>query len=283
MINILISVPYISASSLEALSRHRKHIRLLIDSGAFTNWKQGKEVSVDEYMRFLDNFPLEPWGYFVLDKVGDPEGTWKNYEKMINSGYKPIPIFTRGAPIEHLERYYEHSDLVGIGGLVQTRGNKGYLKYFMEVVGSRKIHWLGFTRPEFLHQYRPYSADSSSWSAAIQYGFVWCYMGGGVWEKYHKYMGRERPPTRRMWKQIRSYGLDPKRLQYDDEWRNMGGGKSMIKLVGIASHARYMMDVEQRFGTKLFAAIGEPNDADEFVNAYLRDRHTIFADIKPGI
>ena len=57
----------------------------------------------------------------------------------------------------------------------------------------------------------------------------------------------------------------------------------MIKLVGIASHARYMMDVEQRFGTKLFAAIGEPNDADEFVNAYLRDRRTIFADIKPGI
>ena len=83
MINVLVSVPYVGGSVRKALGENRQHIRLLIDSGAFTNWKAGKETTVESYMEFLDGLPVKPWRYFALDKIGDPEGTWDNYQKML--------------------------------------------------------------------------------------------------------------------------------------------------------------------------------------------------------
>jgi len=38
-----------------------------------------------------------------------------------------VPIFTRGEDPSVLDDYYKTSDVVGIGGLVGTQGNKGFV------------------------------------------------------------------------------------------------------------------------------------------------------------
>jgi len=281
LINVLVSVPYVGGSVRKALGENRQHIRLLIDSGAFTNWKAGKETTVESYMEFLDGLPVKPWRYFALDKIGDPEGTWDNYQKMLNAGYNPIPIFTRGAPVADLDRYYETSDVVGIGGLVATRKSRGYLKYIVERNKGRPMHWLGVTDPQFIYHYKPYSCDSSSWSNAPRYGELPIYIGAGKFLRWDKKIHAIYKPTSQVWKAIRSYGYDPKVFQEEKNWRGLHG---YTRKLSIASHVRYYKDAERQFGTKMFlVAEGHGFCINEFVRCYLRDEKYLWNKTKEEI
>lgn len=168
-LNILISYVYMTDRLVGLLSKHKKDIRLLIDSGAFTAWKAGKRIKLGDYMNFIKTLPIKPWRYFTLDVIGDPKRTWDNYQKMLDEGLKPVPIFTRGDDFKMLDKYYETSDLVAIGGLVGTPHNKGYVKRMMREVGDRKVHWLGFTKMEYVQYYKPYSVDSSGYCHSVRY------------------------------------------------------------------------------------------------------------------
>jgi hypothetical protein len=67
--------PYIKPDVLRFFQERRNELRILIDSGAFTAWKSGKTISVDDYCKFIESLPVKPWRYFTLDVVGDPKGT----------------------------------------------------------------------------------------------------------------------------------------------------------------------------------------------------------------
>lgn len=97
-LNILIAYPYFNSKIIQELTPliDEGHCRFLLDSGAFSCDTLGIKITVDDYCRFLDNLPVKPWRYFMLDVVGDPEKTIKNYEIMLSRGYTPIPVFTRG-------------------------------------------------------------------------------------------------------------------------------------------------------------------------------------------
>lgn len=173
--NILVAYPYMKKPMIDLLKQNEHRTRFLLDSGAFTAWKAGKPIALDDYCRFIESLPFEPWRYFMLDVIGDPKATLKNYETMLKRGFKPIPIFTRGEDPSVLEDYYKTSDVVAIGGLVGTKGNKGFVKGIMEKVGKRKVHWLGFTDLNFVKHYKPYSCDASSWNNGAQFGYVTYY------------------------------------------------------------------------------------------------------------
>jgi hypothetical protein len=168
-LNILVSYVYMTNRLCGLLLKNQKDIRLLIDSGAFTAWKAGKRIRLNDYMNFLKKLPIKPWRYFTLDVIGDGEKTWDNYQRMLDEGFKPIPIFTRGEDFAMLDKYYETSDLVAVGGLVGTPGNKGYVKRIMQEIGDRKVHWLGFTHIKYIRYYQPYSVDSSQHCASVQF------------------------------------------------------------------------------------------------------------------
>jgi len=170
--NILVAYPYMKKPMIDLLKENEHRTRFLLDSGAFTAWKAGKPIALDDYCRFIESLPFEPWRYFMLDVIGDPKATLKNYETMLKRGFKPIPIFTRGEDPSVLEDYYKTSDVVAIGGLVGTKGNKGFVKGIMEKVGKRRVHWLGFTDLNFVKHYKPYSCDASSWNNGAQFGYV---------------------------------------------------------------------------------------------------------------
>lgn len=253
-LNVLIALPYLDPSTLEYLKEHQDGIRFLLDSGAFTAWKKNEEIPLSGFCKAIERLPFKPWRYFTLDKIGDAKGTRDNFATLLKSGFKPIPIFTRGEALEEIDWYYEHSDLVGVGGLVGTPGNQGFVKGLMKKIGKRRCHWLGFTSPDYVSYYRPYSCDSSSWSRGVRYALINLYCGGGKWRTLNKQNFAKRPEPE-IFKQFELYGEDIYRLAREEEWKNSGTGKFALERICFKSWTRYQIEVGKILGTKFFVAV----------------------------
>lgn len=250
-LNVLVAYPYLNAQMIELLSKCGPWLRFTLDSGAFTAWKAGKPIQLDDYCRFLEGLPIKPWRYFTLDVIGDPEGTMRNYETMLARGFKPVPIFTRGEDPSVLEEFYKTSDVVGIGGLVGTPGNRGFVKGIMRHVRDRMVHWLGFTDLDFIKVYRPFMCDSSTWESGARYGALKLYMGNANFLTIKKPQFQSRPPQAVL-DRIRQLGVDPYRLAKLDEWH---GGSSASRTLCARSCVALSVDVERQTGTKMFLAL----------------------------
>lgn len=250
-LNVLISWPYYKGAIVEHLVGYQDECRFLLDSGAFTAWRANVALDVDAYCDFISSISVTPWRYFVLDVVGDPVATRRNYDHMLGRGFHPVPIFTRGEDPAVLEDYYETSDVVAVGGLVATPQNQGFVKGIMEHVGDRRVHWLGFTRQNFLKVYRPYMVDSSSWEAGARFGIFDLYLGRGQFHRCQKNEFRNRPAPHIL-EAIRSYGLDPADFSKLKGWH---GGPSPNRRLNAYSVVRYALDLEHHVGTKFFVAI----------------------------
>ena len=265
-LNILVAYPYMTPPVQKILMENQGHIRFVLDSGAFTAWKAGKPIALDDYCRFIESLPFAPWRYFTLDVIGDPHASMQNYETMLKRGFKPVPIFTRGEDPSVLDDYYKTSDVVGIGGLVGTGGNKGFVNGIMRHVNGRKVHWLGFTSIDFIKKYRPYMCDSSSWSASIRYGRLNFYQGCGRF----KMVGKKHfnpAPSREILDLIAKHGIDRTAFAKKEHWINSGANKA-IQLIGVRSWLMYSSDIEKNIGTKLFLAGSSINDVQWFIDSF---------------
>jgi hypothetical protein len=270
-LNFLVAIPYLSEDVSNYLKTIEKDCCLLLDSGAFTYWKKGKEVPLNDYINFISNLQIKPWRYFTLDVIGNQKKTKQNYESLIKEKFNPIPIFTRGDNPSSLKEYYATSDLVGVGGLVGTPGNRGFVKGIMESVGSRKVHWLGFTQNDFLVKFKPFSCDSSSWSMALRYGTLDLYLGNGQWKRFSREQFKSRPSDK-MKNLFAIYEEDPLGFRFENEWRNTGrsgADKKLLARVAYKAWAWYQLDVEQKLGVKFFLACGELAQFWLFYEAYL--------------
>lgn len=266
MLNILIAYPYLKKDIAELLKQNEHRVRFLLDSGAFTAWKTGKQITVDEYCRFIEGLPLKPWRYFNLDVIGDGAASFQNYEIMRARGFTPVPIFTRGESVEVLEEYYKTSDVVGIGGLVGTKGNKGFVKGIMRHVCSRKVHWLGFTNFDFLKHFRPYMVDSSSTWGGQMYGQTKVYDGGGRFLPMKRRDFHSRPSEAVM-SAIARMGLNPREFAKEENWR---GWHSMSMRVAARSFVGYQRDVDKNLGTKVFCACATKPQVELMIEEWAR-------------
>lgn len=251
-LNVLVAIPYLKGQFQEILAS-RPEVRLLLDSGAFTVWKSGKPYPIDDYVRFVRELPMKPWRYFTLDEIGNPQGTLKNYERLRAEGLTPVPIFTRGDDIKMLDHYFETSDVVGIGGLVGTRGNKGFVRGIMEHTKGRNVHWLGFTQRDFVGAYKPYSCDTSSCSAGYRFGFVDLYLGNGVFRRVKKVEFSKNPDLelRAIFDQL---GEDITDLRKNENWRKTKTSAITFARVAYKSWVKFSLDLERKLGVKLFLA-----------------------------
>ena len=267
MLNILVAYPYMKKDVVDVLFENRDSIRFLLDSGAFTAWKSGKPIELDDYCRFIENLPFKPWRYFNLDVIGDGDASFKNYEIMLKRGFSPIPIFTRGEDIEVLEEYYKTSDVVGIGGLVKTKGSKGFVKGVMRRAGDRKIHWLGFTARDMLAYYRPYMCDCSSWNGAMKYGRLSLYDMNGRWLDMTK-RNFAKKPSREVFRILDDYGMPPERLSQRSQWKSSGKGIYALEVASAKSWARFHIDISQKLGIKFFLACAGGGQVRMLFDAY---------------
>jgi hypothetical protein len=248
LLNLLVAYPYMTADMVRLLNDNQTEIRFLLDSGAFTAWKAGKSINVDDYCRFIESLPFKPWRYFTLDVIGDPVGSLKNYKIMLKRGFNPIPIFTRGEDVSVLEDYYKTSDVVGVGGLVGTRGNKGFVNGIMQKVGKRKVHWLGFTSHDYIKFYKPYMCDSSSWESGARFGACRVYAGRGRFITFSRKCERNSFV-------LKSYGVRPQDTRHS---KAFAGGTSLVRWLAGQSEVKYSVDVKRQIKTLLFIAAATP-------------------------
>jgi hypothetical protein len=239
-----------SKGIIDMINKNQNDIRFLLDSGAFTAWKSNKPIKLDDYCKFIENLPFKPWRYFTLDVIGDAEASFKNYQIMLDRGFNPVPIFTRGEDLSMIDEYYKTSDVLGVGGLVGTKGNKGFVKGFMKKVDGRKVHWLGFTNKNFVSYYKPYMCDSSSWEGGARFGTFDIYMGNGRYERL-KRTDFSKKPKPEIIKAIKSYGFNPSDFAKESAWR---GGQSLNRTINAATAVRATLDIEKKLNTKQFSA-----------------------------
>lgn len=258
-LGILAAFPYIKGDLGTGLVKYGPRIEILLDSGAFTAWQQGENITLDQYCSFLDHMPFRPWRYFTLDVVGDWEATRANYEAMRARGFSPVPIFTRGTPIEELHDYAKTSDLVGLGGLASSRegaARYGYLKHIIPQAPGVNMHLLGVTSHEWVKHFRPYSCDSTSWVSGQKYGRVNLYMGRGRVEIWRP--ASDGRPTGDFAARIARYGFDPYSLtKRDPLWYQ----------INVMSWVDFAMDMEAAIGTRLFLAVGRASQLATLLEA----------------
>lgn len=264
-LRLLVAYPYLdNPGMLKHVTDNAAHLQLVVDSGAYTAWKAGTPIKLDDYCRFLDRLPVTPWRYFALDMIGDPAGTMRNYETMLKRGFKPIPVFTRGEDLSMLEDYYRTADVVGIGGLVGTRGNKGFVNALMKAAGKRRTHWLGFTDMAYMKHYRPYMCDCSSWRWSVRYALVRVYAGKGRFENLTKKQCATRLPDP-MQRLLRSYGVDPMSLAKEAAWK---GERSIAGCLAGRSYVRCSNDVQKHLGVNMFLATASLTSCEVLLGEY---------------
>jgi hypothetical protein len=269
-LNLLVAYPYMSKKVVDILTQNKNKLRFVLDSGAFTAWKAGKPIALDDYCKFLDTLPFTPWRYFTLDVIGDPEGSMRNYKIMLQRGYKPVPIFTRGEDPSALDEYYKTSDLVGIGGLVGTQKNKGFVNGIMNHVKGRKVHWLGFTSMDYVKHYKPYMCDSSGWESGARYATLRLYMGCGQFETIKK-QDFQYQPNKKILDRISNLKIDPYLLKEEKNWV---GGPSVSRNLCAASGVALSVDLQKSLGVKMFNAAAAYEGIEMLITHYCKQEKT---------
>lgn len=274
-LNLLVAYPYCCKpviNELKKISDKVETFRFLLDSGAFTAHNSGKDVSLDEYCRFIENLPLKPWRYFSLDVIGDAEATMRNYEIMIKRGFNPVPVFTNGDKLNVLDEYYKTSDMVGVGGLVGLKKNELLNSVYntQKHVEGKKTHLLGFTRIEHLKKLRPYSCDSSSWETGSMFGNTRFYLGKGNFLKLERkdFIGK---PSERLLRLALEHGVDIRDLA--SESRGWRGGNSASRVASARAWLKCSIDVEKNIGTKLFLATSASQTIANFGDMILDEKN----------
>tara|TARA_R110002096_G_scaffold424274_1_gene632067 strand:+ start:611 stop:1504 length:894 start_codon:yes stop_codon:yes gene_type:complete len=268
-VNILVAFPYFSKAIIKLLDNTDPNIfRLIIDSGAFTAWNTNKPIIFNDYCKFLKNIPKN-WEYKAvqLDVFGNPEGTFINYNKMLDLGFKDImPVFTRGDTTQRLEQYYENTDYIMFGGIVIGGKNKNYIKWFHNVNKKRKSHWLGFNNTEFIKYYKPESVDSSTWNNGQRFGRLDLYKGNGEFVNTVRtdYINM---PNSKIINLIKKLGFDSNiilKLSKKESWSGGSNNffekkdnyKGLASYINNTSHLKRALDIEKNLGTKVYLACG---------------------------
>jgi len=264
-INILVSFAYINDQMAQLLQNAVKKICLVLDSGAFTNFNTDKKITLEMYCDFLKNTNIKPWRYFTFDVIGDTQKTKKNYYKMLERGFSPIPIFTRGENIKQIDEYYQTSDVVGLGGLVYKNKNKNWLKFVMNYVKERKVHWLGFTQNNFLKFYKPYMADSSMWNIGSKFGTCPVYIPEkGKMVLISRKNIKEDLNNYLVLKNLKKNGINPLEFFKEKSWY---GSDTLVRRLGALSMVSFSIDCEKKINTKLFSVVCNKREAQLILNS----------------
>lgn len=144
-------VSYFGISKSDRFTRELEEVRdrghyVMLDSGAFSAWTQGKPVSLDGYIEYLlENG--DRWDQTVaLDVIGDFDATIDNWEIMKSAGLDPAPVWGYGAPVEHLDEFVQSgAELICLGGMAKrSHSERMHMSQFaMNRHPDQRFHGLG--------------------------------------------------------------------------------------------------------------------------------------------
>jgi hypothetical protein len=179
-------------TSRARLQREPK-MSLIMDSGAFSAWKSGNPINLEEYCDFL--LRNEEWiTHSVALDVINPSDTEKaasesynNYIYMRSRGLRPIPVWHVGESVTWLYRLLDAgADYIGLSASSIVAGGAAEdwyalaWSYLVDTRGTPTIraHAFGEGRAKSLMRFPFYSADTTTWlysaqrSGTIQFGDI---------------------------------------------------------------------------------------------------------------
>lgn len=183
--------------------------KIFLDSGAFSAYTLGIELSVEEYCNYIktnsDILRVEDGVVMasVLDGIGDPLQTWRNQQEMEMRGVRPLPCFHAGEDERYLEHYVQNYEYITLGGMVgsSTKSLMVWLdrvwdKFLTDGAGRPrcKVHGFGITSIPLMERYPWFSCDSSSWVQATAFGAI-------VTPQFGSMNVSEKSPSRHDWGQ----------------------------------------------------------------------------------
>lgn len=161
--------------------------KVFLDSGAFTAYTKGVELSIREYCEYIqrnsDIFRIEDGHLMVsvLDAIGDPLKTYRNQLEMEARGVTPLPCFHFEEDSRYLDYYVANYEYITLGGMVgaSTDQLRNWLERVWEnhlIDGSGrarlKVHGFGITAVPLMEEFDWYSCDSSSWIQSAAFGSI---------------------------------------------------------------------------------------------------------------
>lgn len=189
---------------------------IFVDSGGFSADSQGVEITLEEYVGWIEQYGHLFSAYANLDVIGDQQGTNENQALLEEMGIAPVPILTLqrdGADYGTLERLLADGyEYIALGGLVpfsgQTKRLMPHLIKCFQMAGNRAVfHGFGLSTWEILRSLPFYSVDSTSWSAGVQYGDVRIFDERRC--KLVSFQWSDKESVRTRAGLIESYGFDP--------------------------------------------------------------------------
>lgn len=161
--------------------------RVFLDSGAFSAYTLGVDLSVQEYCEYIDRnrdiIRIEDGDLMasVLDGIGDPLQTYRNQLEMEARGVRPLPCFHAGEDEKYLEWYVANYEYITLGGMVGSSTKQLCIwldriwdRYLTDGSGRAKIkvHGFGITAVPIMERYPWFSCDSSSWIQSAAFGSI---------------------------------------------------------------------------------------------------------------
>jgi hypothetical protein len=293
--NLLIAYPYFKKNTAEWMrllnTLDPDDYRLIIDSGAFSAYNSGHEVTLDGYCSFLKAIEYSRFERAVqLDVVFKPEETKLNLDIMRDRGFNVSPVFTRGDDFNYFDELLTRDEYVFVGGVQsQGKGNSEPLRFANECLKrskGKKVHYLAFIRPDYLIYYKPYSVDASSWSSSAQFGNLMLYDGNGRMRSFDRshFKTFPKPEIISLMRSLKIEMDEIKELQKLDKWRNKGLSRldNPDRFTGnifysILAFLKYSIDAQNKIGTRIYNAIGHAWQLDLFIHAHrhLKERQVI--------
>lgn len=165
--------------------RHRYIFRdWVLDSGAFSARRSGKEIDLQEYIKTCKRLLATDdklTEVFSLDVIGDHKATIKNTEKMWDAGVPAIPCYHLREPDSALKHYAKTYPKIALGGMADLRGDikMEYASQCFARVWPKKIHGFGAGSEKMIMGLPWHSTDSTNWEIGpcrfgrwVQYGNI---------------------------------------------------------------------------------------------------------------
>lgn len=138
----------------------------MLDSGAFTELSQGVAIDLGEYIEFCHAHGKFYDVLVTLDDIrGDVDKSRANFQRMLDSGLRPMPVFHQGEPWSVLEEWIAAAPdrYIGLGFQRPIVNARAWLdECFARIPRDVWVH--GFAMTSMVeHGFPFYSVDSSTW------------------------------------------------------------------------------------------------------------------------
>jgi len=153
---------------------------IFLDSGGYTARKQGIDIDVKEYGRFLQDNKDYIFTAANLD-VMEIEKALEN-QKYLEQIYPVLPVYHYSEYAEKrndlLEEFCKKYDYIAVGGIAGMGLGKRIVKNFLNycfrrfVKYKKKVHGFGITSLDLLKEYPFYTVDSTAWLVGGKFGTI---------------------------------------------------------------------------------------------------------------